>query len=240
VKTVPGDSLEIAILDYLYKTFLDEPAFNKAVQAAMPSTDHVKGLQQERDQAANQLKNNQRQIDRLVDAIANGADVGILLDKQEKLKREREALTHRLEEMDKNIATLPTLEETKQAAMTIRLRLRFKHTGKDWRTLPFEEVRQFLFHLFGDSTLKSKTGIFVEKDDKGNLVVVFRGLIDFHDVIVNNRPTSEVYLRYADWMNAELMRTYRERLTEADAKYQAQLAELNGDNKPYMAKLSAR
>jgi hypothetical protein len=45
-----------------------------------------------------------------VDAIADGADVSLLLSKQDQLKVEQVAFAHRLEELSAEIAPLPDAE----------------------------------------------------------------------------------------------------------------------------------
>ena len=149
VKSVRADEIEEGVLDYLFGSFLDEPAFNKAVERAMPSADHRKGLEEEREQAIKRLAKNQREIDRLIDAIRQGADAGLLLFAQDTLKAEKEAVTKRIEELSAEISNLPDVAQTERAAMMTRFCLMLQYRERDWRTMPYEDVKRFLLYLFG-------------------------------------------------------------------------------------------
>jgi hypothetical protein len=115
-----------------------------------------------------------------------------------------------------------------------------KYRGrKNWRELPYEDVRRFLLHLFGESSLKSKTGIFVEKGDDGKLVVTFKGRVNFHYFLVNGKPSNKEFEVAADRMNARLLREFQARSDAIDQKYQVEMAKLNA-GEPLSAYLSAR
>jgi DNA invertase Pin-like site-specific DNA recombinase len=187
IKSVRGDALEPGVLDYLYNAFIDEPAFNAAVERAMPSAEHREALEQERRLVEKRLVKKEREIGRLVDAVAKGADIELLLLKQDDLKAERAALARRLEELETEIASMPSAEYTRIATSVTRIHLSEQHRGKDWRQLPYEEVKKFLFHLFGESTPGGKTGIFVRKHYEGNLVATFKGQVEFDHRVVNGR-----------------------------------------------------
>jgi DNA invertase Pin-like site-specific DNA recombinase len=225
-RSVRGDEVEPAVLDYLYHTFLDEPAFNAAVQQAMPSPKDRKRVEKERVETERRLNRNEQTIHRLVDAIAKGADVGLLISKQDQLKAEKEALSKRLEELETQIATMPSVEETQTAAMLTRIWLMEEHKGKDWRQLPYEEVKRFLFHLFGECRWGSNTGIVVRKDEKGTLVATFKGNVDFHHLIGNGRPISKAFEKEAARLNAEIKREYEKAIQAADEEYKRAMGEL--------------
>ena len=89
--SINGELLESQVLDFLYRFFLDETAFNDAVKREMPSADDRHNLVRDADRAKKQLLGVNRSITNLVNAIADGADVGLLLDKQDSLKAERTA-----------------------------------------------------------------------------------------------------------------------------------------------------
>ena len=227
--SVRGNEVEAAVLDYLHNAFLDEDAFNKAVERAMPSADLRKDLLEKATKATKRLAKTEREIERLVDAIAKGADPGLLLSKQGELKTERDALTRRLEELDHEIAAVPSVEHTQAASMLARLLLTEECKGKDWRKLPFEDVKRFLFHLFGETTLRNGNGIFVEKDSKRQTVVTFKGRVDFHHLITNGRPVSRAMQTEATTMNARIRREFERAVQSADEEYRRVLDEL----KPY-------
>ena len=241
LRTVPGDELEKAVLDHLYGAFLDQPTFNAAVERALPSVKDRKALDKEIVDIEKRLAENHRKIGRLVDAIANGADVELLLTKQEALKAEKETLSQRATELRAKARALPDVEQVQRAAMLTRLRLITEHTGKkDWRKLPFEDVRRFLLHLFGEVTSTSGTGMLVSKDAKGQVTVTFKGRVDFHHLLANSRPITEAFVKEAARMSTEISNVLTKGAKEADARLDTQRQELEGVSKPYMAYLSAR
>jgi site-specific DNA recombinase len=220
-KTVPGKQLEAAILDYLYKEFLDQPAFDVAARRALPSVNDRNALDKEVADTQNRLDQNQRKIGRLVDAIANGADVGLLLEKQDALKAERQTLEQRRTELLAKAAALPDVEQVQRAAELTRLRLVMEHKGKDWRQLPFEDIRKFLLHLFSETSLTSGKGMFISKNDEGELTVTFKGQVDFRHLLVSGKPLTEAFARVAARWKAEIGNEFRKAVKAANERLTA-------------------
>jgi len=225
VKGVRGDELEPAVLDHLYNLFLDEPAFSEAVLRAMPPVEHRQNLVNERTATAKRVAKNDRAIRRLVDAIADGVDANLLIEKQGELKAGQKALKQRLEQLENEIATLPSAEQIEAAAMLTRIRMIEEHKAKDWRELPYEDVKRFLFHLFGETTMKSETGMFVRRD-QGNVVVSFRGQVDFYHEVVDGRPISKAMQVEAAMLNDAVSREYQQAIDAADQRLSHALDEL--------------
>ncbi|MCX7424789.1 MAG: recombinase family protein [Planctomycetia bacterium] len=200
IKTVPGDDLEAAILDYLYQAFLDKPAFDKAVLAAAPSATDRKALDNERSDMGKQLAAVDLQINRLADAVAGGMDLQLLLGKHEHLKADREALGRQLEALEAKLSSLPDPKMTQLEARLTRVRLRQMYKGRDWRKLSYDDQRRFLLHLFSETTMSNGNGIFVTKDAKGVLVVTFKGQVDFEHLLTNGKPlTKKLYEDFERW-----------------------------------------
>jgi len=196
IKGVRADQLEPAVLDYLFGFFLDQPSFNEAVLRAMPPVGHRQDLAKQRAETEKRLAKNDREMKRTISAVVvDGVDARLYVEPQNELKAEKEALTKRLDHLENEIATLPSAEQIEASAMLTRILLMEEHRGKDWRELPYEDVKRFLFHLFGDSTRKGDTGIFVQRD-KDKLVVSFRGQVDFHH---GNRPSDPCLTDLVSW-----------------------------------------
>ncbi len=176
--SVRGEKLSEVVLDYLYGFFLDEPAFNRAVQKALPSNEQRDELTQRRDAAARRLAKVDKQIENLIAAVAKGADPDLIIKKQTALKAEQEHHRAELEQLNDQLATLPSAEQIGQAAMWCRLDLMRQHMGKNWRKLSPDEIKRFLHHLFGENPRQTGTGIFVDKDSKSNLTVTFKGRVE--------------------------------------------------------------
>lgn len=177
LKGVRADVIESFVLDHLYGRFLDEPAFNAAVERAIPSTEHRERLVKERTRKIKELTKIEREIGRLVDAVAKGADVGLLISKQDELKAEQKALTKQIERIETEIAALPDPKEVKERAAVVRQSLLRRHRGKDWRKLDYDEIKLFLRHLFGDSGRESEYGVFVRIEGQ-SIICCFRGYLE--------------------------------------------------------------
>ena len=118
--------------------------------------------------------------------------------------------------------------------MMTRLWLVEEHQKKDWRSLPFEEVKQFLFHLFGTTTPKSGTGIFVGKDGKGMVVATFKGQVDCHHLVCNGRAVSKSMTAEAKRLNAKILDEYNRAVETADREYHREMDQL----RPFPSKQS--
>lgn len=175
--TVPGEAIEARLFNLLYRGFLDQPAFEEAVKRAMPSIEDRRALEDEAAAVRKQLREKQLEIKCLVDAVSKGADLELLLETQDKLKGDRHALAQRLAELEDKVRSLPTQEQTDLAIRAAREMLEQEQHGKDWRKLPFDQVRRFLLHLFGETTRGNGYGIFVRKDDKGRFQLSLKGRI---------------------------------------------------------------
>lgn len=245
LRAVRVDQFEPAILDYLYGKLLDEPSFNRAVETALPPAGQRESLISQQSQTKQQSINTQAEINRLVDAIAKGVDAELLLTKQVELKATVKALKQRFDELEIEIAQFPDAAAVKTAAMLVRVRLIQEHTQKDWRDLSYEDVQQFLIHLFGQRKRNAQNGIFVSKDERGRLVVDFKGQVQIERAIVGGKKALPKWrFDNVHAANANLQRRYdlgirkakhghRRRQAEADAALMAADSELRPvpDNK---------
>jgi len=159
--SVRGSMVEGPVLDYLYRWFIDQPAFDLAVSLALPST-------ADREAAARQLREAEREagrveaaIARLVDAVAAGADASLLVGRQDALKEERDRLAGRVDDLRRQLAEMPDPTALKEEAEWVRVQLATEHSGKDWRTEDFDAIHRFLHFLFGDHPKREGLGVFV-------------------------------------------------------------------------------
>ena len=86
--------------------------------------------------------------------------------KLDKLAEEEEVLVRRLEEVETDLDSFLSIEQTETVAMLTRILLIDKYKKQDWRQMSHEDTQRFLFHLFGEQSKLSKTGAFVDKNDK--------------------------------------------------------------------------
>jgi site-specific DNA recombinase len=160
---VRGSLVEGPVLDYLYKWFVDQPAFDLAVRLALPDAGAREGKEQEARRAEADVREAERSISRLVDAIAAGADPGLLVGKQRELKERLGALQERLAALQGELRDMPDPEAIREEAMALQCDLAQEHTGKDWRGESHEDLQRFLHFLFGDDPKREGLGVFVHR-----------------------------------------------------------------------------
>lgn len=163
-RSIRADVIEESVLDYVYRFFMDQPAFDKAVARALPSQEDRKGIEKEATRVERALGKVDKQLQNLIAAIEKGIDPSLLLERQNGIKEERDTLTARLNDLRDQLAAMPDAEATAYHADVLRLQLAIKHKGKDWQALPHDEVREFLRYLFGDNSKDTGHGIRVTKD----------------------------------------------------------------------------
>jgi len=226
---IRGDLLERHVLDYLYNFFLDEPAYNKAVNAALPSDDDREVLQKDIEHVDRQLAKANNSISNLVDAIADGADVNLLLDKQNELKTTIQTLESRRDELIETLVSMPEPEQVKKHAALLRIFLMEKHrNNKDWQTISYDDVHRFLHFLFSDNPRKTGYGIFVGKIN-GNWNITFKGCAEFHHDVINGRAISHLLQKQAETLNYSIKQGFAEAVREADMAYERACKELEKD-----------
>lgn len=179
---------EAYVLDYLYQFFLDQPAFDAAITKAMPSDDERKAVEREASRVRQEVAKLDKRLKNLIDAIASGVDATLLIESQSEIKSERASLAGRMDQVENQLAEMPDVAATEHQAQALRLRMVFDHQDKDWRTLPFDDVRSFLRYLFGDNSKETGTGIIVEpRGDDWRITL--KGRIGDDREIINGRPT---------------------------------------------------
>jgi hypothetical protein len=95
-------------------------------------------------------------------------------------------VSKRLDELDQTLNTMPDPRVIKSHGNIMRAKLRADHLTKDWRKIPFDEVRQFLHYLFSDDPGKNGYGITVtKKKDKWH--ISFNGRITIHHDLIDGQ-----------------------------------------------------
>jgi site-specific DNA recombinase len=239
--SIRADMLEPAVLNYLYEFFLDEPSYTEAIKRALPSDDDRKMLNKDIKAVERQLANIDKEISNLVNAVAKGADLDLFLDKQKELKNEKRLLENRRDELTQTLATMPDPEAIANEAMSLRLALIKKYKDRDWRSLPYEEVRRFLHFLFGDNPIPRGQGkdtgygiSVVRKNDEWH--ITFKGLVEFYHDVIDGRPLSHAFLAVSDMASASLINDVKERIKEADEA----LKQRCGENKKTYNQIKAK
>ena len=228
---INGDLLESHVLDYLYSFFLDKPAYNKAVEAALPSADDRKALEKDIQQVISQISKAKRKISNLVNAIADGVDASLLIDKQNEFKAEIQALENRRDELQQTLDAMPNPEIIKQDAKLLRWKLMSKHWGRDWRKIPYDDIRKFLHFLFSDNPRKNGYGIFVGKQN-GRWHITFRGCAEFNHDVIDGEPefSSRLTQKEIDLLTVkiEAKQKDRKRVDKAANKYEKAKKDVEG------------
>jgi len=203
--SIREDQLVDPVLDYLFTFFTDERAFNAAVARALPDASELEALKRERDAAAKSLSRVEKEIERLVDAVTQGADPSLLIAKRQELKARREHEYTRLDGLAQRLDAMPGREAIQREALGIRLHLLRNVQERDWRKLPFDEIKQFLIFLFGENPGKSGVGIRLMQDC-GRWQIAFQGRASFHHELVNGRPVSHAMQAEAQRHNKQVER----------------------------------
>ena len=217
-RSIRADILEGHVLTYLYAFFLDKVAYIKAVKAALPSNNDRKAIEQDISTASKEVSRTDRQIANLVNAIADGADVALLLDKQSELKARKQALENRFGELKQTLIAMPDPEVVKEQSLLLRSRMLVEHVVKDWRTLPYEDVRQFLHFLFSDNPRKNGYGILVALK-KSKWYISFKGCVDFPLGIITDQESSKEFEAEVKRINAETGRIFQRGVSQAKKAY---------------------
>lgn len=187
---IPAELIEEQSLGYLYSFYSDEPAFDKAVQQAMPTTEDREAIERLVKRAKGQLSKVERSINNLIKAIEEGGDPSMFINRQNELRAERETLTEKVESLENTLATMPSVELVERQVEVIKSMLMREHTAKDWKTQNFDDIRQFLRFLFGDNPRRNGYGISVSReDDKWR--VEFKGRVEFAHQLTDGFATTE-------------------------------------------------
>lgn len=169
-KHLPSGEIETAVLLTIAQMMGDDTRIKRAVEAGMPDLKRTQALRQERDTLQRNLKKAESQLEKLVDAVANG-----LLSKEDIIKRreaidtlEREA-SQRLKEVQQQIDSLPDPERVDRL---------LKWKGKVWAASsrsnpdwileqPYETQRQLLTRAFGGKDAEGRRfGVYVWWDEE--------------------------------------------------------------------------
>jgi site-specific DNA recombinase len=224
-RSIRADILESHVLDYLYNFFFDKPAYEKAVKSALPSNDDRQAIEKDISMASKEVEKINREVANLVNAIAKGADVALLVDKQSELKARKQALENRLGELNQTLVAMPDPEVIEEQALLLRARMLIDHTVKDWRKLPYEDIRQFLHFLFSDNPKKNGYGVFVAKK-ASKWYISFEGCVDFPLGIITDKATSREFQAEIEKINADTKRIFEEGISQANKAYEQNINEM--------------
>ncbi|MBT3193133.1 MAG: recombinase family protein, partial [Verrucomicrobia bacterium] len=227
--SIRADLLEEQALGYLYRFYTDEPAFEEAVRQAMPTGEQRDALAAELGRERARQAKVDRSIANLVHAIEEGADPTMLINRQQELREEREVCAMRVEELDEELASMPSVEYVEKQAKAIQLVLFLQNSGKNWWEQEFESIRQFLRFLFGDNPRQKGYGICVRREQEG-WRVEFRGRVQFGHELHNGLPTTDAFRRAVRSASNLIQTNFEIALQAADREY----AEASGMAEPNM------
>lgn len=200
--SIRKEELADPVLEYLFSFFDDEPTFLRSVERALPKRGDRESLVKEQEEVRTDLAKVEKQIARLIDAIAAGANPGLLITKQGELNAQCERYSEKLRGMEVQLAGMPDAEVLKHTAMAIRLQLLDKVREREWWKLSVEETRRFLIFLFGENPNKTGNGITVFRE-KGRWRISFKGTVEFYDELSNGRVLSHLVSDAAAHYNKE-------------------------------------
>lgn len=212
-KSIRGDQLEAFALDYLYRSFLDRPSFDAAITAALPSTDDRDSLERDLKSAEGQLAKVNAEIANIVKAIRGGAALELMLPEQSRLLAQQRIAKLRVEELQASYNSMPNPADVLAKAELLRLTLYLTHKGKNWRELPYDELRAFLEYLFGVNPKSQGNGILIFREGDESRIT-FKGLVKFQADVVNGRPVWLHFEKAANRLSAAIKKEYEEAVAE--------------------------
>lgn len=224
---IRADVIEPQVLSYLYNFYTDQPAFEAAVRAAMPTDDERAEVASDLERAEAGLARVDKGVANLVRGIEAGADPALMVNRQDELRAERAKLESRAATLEDRLANMPPAEVVRGRAQAIQMLLAQTHGGKDWRKQSYDDTRRFLRFLFGDNPKKSGYGITVTRDPAGGWQVAFRGRVRFEHVLTDGVPTTAAYRRAVRAASKLLQTEYELAVAAADRELAEAMAEVD-------------
>lgn len=225
--SVNADTIEPQVLRYLYNFYTDQPAFEAAVQAAMPTDEERAEVAADLERVRAGLARVDKGVANLVRGIEAGADPGLMVSRQDELRAERAELESRAATLEDRLEDMPPAEVVRGRAQVMQVLLAQTHGGKDWREQSYEDTRRFLQFLFGDNPKKHCYGINVTREAGGGWRVAFNGRVRFEHRLTDGVPTTAAYRRYARAANKLLQTEYELAIAASDRKYAEEMAEVD-------------
>lgn len=153
----------------------------------------------------------EKQVGRLINAVAKGVNPTLLVSKQMELKEQAERAAERLRLAEAKFNAIPSKELLQHQIAILRLQLLAKVQSSDRRTLTFEEVRRFLIILFGENPAKEGNGISIFREH-GRWRISFKGKVEFFHDIDDGRPLLHAVRKHADRANTGMKRELEKRV----------------------------
>lgn len=197
--SIREDIIKTTVLDYLYTFFMDEPAYNKAIENAMPSDDDRQVLESDIEQVKKQLTQLTKQERNFAANLRAGIKITeSIIAEQERMELERRVLEIKRDELLQTLTNMPDPQSNQLETELLRLELIYKYGSQDWRELSYEQVRRFLHFLFSDNPKKNGYGVSIAsnglKGRKRKFEISFEGCVEFLD----NEELYERHIERAD------------------------------------------
>lgn len=195
---VPLDIIENAVFKTIFENIYDEPAFDKAIQDALPDTEMIKSLNRRIKDNQKVIKSIDSKLEKLVDAVMEGTLKRDTIQKREDaLYKQMDAVRNELEKDKARLRFLPDIDKVHEQAKYIRLGLMdYFGSMERLQEMSFDEKRELLNWLFdGKNENGHPWGIYVKKIAKGewkyhiraSLIEGFRVVkgddIDYHEPV---------------------------------------------------------
>jgi DNA invertase Pin-like site-specific DNA recombinase len=176
--TLGGGKFEATVLDHLYGSFLDQPAFEKAVERRIPSDKDRQRCETSLDKLTASRQRCESKLDKLVDAVLAGTlHQKVVERKQTELMAEIEKIDRDIEQLKQRLEHMPARKDLMRRARSARGVLRRLYSKQDWRTLDVGGIHTFLHYLIGDGRGDDGNGILVDRGE-ANWRITFRGRLD--------------------------------------------------------------
>ncbi|MBN2829092.1 MAG: recombinase family protein, partial [Candidatus Cloacimonetes bacterium] len=163
------DPIEKAVFETIFENIYDAVGFEKAIAESLPDDRLKKELERQIEVNEKNLKNLNKELSKLVQAVLNETlSAETIKAKEKELIKQKENILSHLESDKATLNTLPDVDEVKEEAGRIRQRLLERYSGsKRLFQMSFDEKRGLLHWLFdGKDQHGTPYGIYIKATGK--------------------------------------------------------------------------
>ncbi|MCK4346694.1 MAG: recombinase family protein [Bacteroidales bacterium] len=167
--SIACEPVERAVFLTIFENIVDVPSFERAIAESLPDEKMISDLEQKIKSSEKQLKQVQRELDKLVDLALSGTlTKETIKNKEQSLIEAKAKLEEKLQTDRDQLQSLPDVGIMRKEAETIRRKLLEHFSGKDrLREMTFDEKRKLLHWLFdGKDTKGTPYGVYITKTGK--------------------------------------------------------------------------
>ncbi|MFP3860124.1 MAG: recombinase zinc beta ribbon domain-containing protein [Bacteroidales bacterium] len=163
---ISAPKIEQAVIEAIFDNIVDVPSFKRAISESLPDDNKINQLKQTIERDEKQLKQTEKELDKLVDIAMQGTlNKETIRNKEAELLEQKNKLQEELQEHRQELNNMPDTDQIKDHAEEIRRSLLEKYGSKERiQEMTFDEKRELLHWLFdGKDKHGTPYGICVNK-----------------------------------------------------------------------------